>query len=183
MVYYRRATVPGATYFFTVTLRDRRPRLLIDQITAFREALQTTKRARPFRIDTMAVLPGRVPAIWALPPWGSRIPLRSIQATISPSRLRFLPDPSGRRVRPHGRIDCCTSNRGKVNPRTGALARISDTGAGHAPTPDDGLRPGGLHLSYGGLKASEAPLLARPSGAICWASHLCSMACRRHELL
>ena len=42
MVNYRRATVPGATYFFTVTLRDRSSRLLVDQITALRAALQTT---------------------------------------------------------------------------------------------------------------------------------------------
>ena len=68
MVNYRRATVPGATYFFTVTLRDRRSRLLIDQITAFRAALQTTKRSQPFRIDAMAVLPDHVHAIWTLPP-------------------------------------------------------------------------------------------------------------------
>ena len=68
MVNYRRATVPGATYFFTVTLRDRRSRLLIDQITAFRAALQITKRSRPFRIDAMAVLPDHVHALWTLPP-------------------------------------------------------------------------------------------------------------------
>lgn len=42
MVNYRRANAPGATYFFTVTLRDRRSRLLIDPNTAFRAALQTT---------------------------------------------------------------------------------------------------------------------------------------------
>jgi putative transposase len=68
MVNYRRADVPGATYFFTVTLRDRRSRLLIDQIAALREALQTTKRSRPFRIDAMAVLPDHVHASWTLPP-------------------------------------------------------------------------------------------------------------------
>jgi putative transposase len=54
MVNCRRATIPDATYFFTVTLRDRGSRLLIDQITAFREALQTTGRSRPFRIDALA---------------------------------------------------------------------------------------------------------------------------------
>ncbi len=68
MVNYRRANVPGATYFFTVTLRDRRSRLLIDQIAALRAALQTTKRSQPFRIDAMAVLPDHVHAIWTLPP-------------------------------------------------------------------------------------------------------------------
>ena len=68
MVNYRRATVPGASYFFTVTLRDRRSSILVEQIAAFREALQTTRRARPFRIDAMAVLPDHIHAIWTLPP-------------------------------------------------------------------------------------------------------------------
>ncbi len=45
MVNYRRAAVPGATYFFTVTLWDHRSRLLTDQITALRAALQTTKQS------------------------------------------------------------------------------------------------------------------------------------------
>lgn len=68
MVNYRRATTPGATYFFTVTLRDRRSGILVEQIAALREALQTTRRARPFRIEAMAVLPDHVHAIWTLPP-------------------------------------------------------------------------------------------------------------------
>ncbi len=68
MVNYCRATIPGAAYFFTVTLRDRRSRVLIDQIAALRAALQTTKRSRPFRIDAMAVLPDHLHAIWTLPP-------------------------------------------------------------------------------------------------------------------
>jgi putative transposase len=68
MVTYRRATVPGASYFFTVTLRDRRSSILVEQIAALREAVQTTKRARPFRIDAMAVLPNHIHAIWTLPP-------------------------------------------------------------------------------------------------------------------
>ena len=68
MVNYRRATVPGATCFFTVTLRDRRSSILVEQIAAFREALQTARRARPFRIDAMAVLPDHIHAVWTLPP-------------------------------------------------------------------------------------------------------------------
>lgn len=68
MVNYRRATVPGASYFFTVTLRDRRSSILVEQIAALREALQTTRRARPFRIDAMTVLPDHIHAIWTLPP-------------------------------------------------------------------------------------------------------------------
>ena len=68
MVNYRRATVPGASYFFTVTLRDRRSSILVEQIAALREALQTHLRTRPFRIDAMAVLPNHIHALWTLPP-------------------------------------------------------------------------------------------------------------------
>jgi len=35
MVLYRRNVVPGGTFFFTVTLRDRRARLLVDHIDLF----------------------------------------------------------------------------------------------------------------------------------------------------
>jgi putative transposase len=67
MVNYRRDKVPGATYFFTVTLRDRRSRLLVEEIAAFRDALRAVKRSRPFGIEAMVVLPDHVHAIWTLP--------------------------------------------------------------------------------------------------------------------
>lgn len=67
MVNYRRATVAGATYFFTVTLRDRRSGLLVEEITAFREALRAVKRRRSFRIEAMVVLPDHLHAIWTMP--------------------------------------------------------------------------------------------------------------------
>jgi putative transposase len=38
MVRYRRNRIAGATYFFTVTLRDRRSDLLVREIEALREA-------------------------------------------------------------------------------------------------------------------------------------------------
>jgi putative transposase len=38
MVRYRRNVVPGGTFFFTVTLADRRSSLLVDNITALRVA-------------------------------------------------------------------------------------------------------------------------------------------------
>ena len=67
MVNYRRARLPGATYFFTVTLRDRRSRMLTDHVYALREAVKCVKRRWPFRIDAVVVLPDHLHTIWTLP--------------------------------------------------------------------------------------------------------------------
>jgi putative transposase len=45
---YRRALIPGATYFFTVVLEGRKSDLLIRQINALRQAYATTAAAHPF---------------------------------------------------------------------------------------------------------------------------------------
>ena len=67
MVNYRRARISGATFFFTVTLRERSSYALTDHIDALREALRTVKRRRPFRIDALVVLPDHLHTIWTLP--------------------------------------------------------------------------------------------------------------------
>jgi putative transposase len=67
MVLYRRNRVAGGTYFFTVALKDRTSTLLVDRIDQRREALRDTKRAHPFRIKAMVVLPEHLHAIWTLP--------------------------------------------------------------------------------------------------------------------
>ncbi len=48
---YRRARVAGATYFFTVNLRDRTSDLLIREIDLLRETVRATKSRHPFHID------------------------------------------------------------------------------------------------------------------------------------
>jgi len=40
---YRRAYIPGGTYFFTVTLLDRRQRLLVEHIDALRVAFRAIR--------------------------------------------------------------------------------------------------------------------------------------------
>ena len=57
MTRYRRAFVPGATYFFTVNLADRRATLLVDHIDLLRDAIRYTRKRHPFDIDAMVVLP------------------------------------------------------------------------------------------------------------------------------
>ena len=67
MVRYRRNFVPGGTYFFTVTLADRRSRALVEHIGALRNAFRVTRRERPFAIEAIVVLPDHLHTIIALP--------------------------------------------------------------------------------------------------------------------
>ena len=65
---YRRANIPGATYFFTVNLADRKESLLVENITALKESIRTVNAAHPFEIVAFAVLPDHLHAFWTLPP-------------------------------------------------------------------------------------------------------------------
>jgi putative transposase len=88
---YRRNRVPGATYFFTTNLRDRRSGLLVTQIEALREAVRGVRRQLPFRIDAWVVLPDHMHCLWTLPEGDSDFPerWRGIKAAFS----RTVPDP------------------------------------------------------------------------------------------
>ena len=68
MVGYRRNFIPGGTYFFTITLADRRSKMLVDQIGYLRSALRAARRERPFTIDAVVILPDHLHAIFTLPP-------------------------------------------------------------------------------------------------------------------
>ena len=68
MVRYRRNPVPGGTYFFTVTLFDRKKDWLVRHVDLLRDALRQTQRMQPFTIDAMVVLPDHLHAVWTLPP-------------------------------------------------------------------------------------------------------------------
>jgi putative transposase len=65
---YRRAFVPGGSWFYTVNLLDRRQTLLIDHADALRTAFEETQRKYPFAIEAIVVLPDHLHAIWTLPP-------------------------------------------------------------------------------------------------------------------
>ena len=67
MVRYRRLRTDGATYFFTVTLRNRRADTLVENIDALRSAIARTRALRPFHIDAMVVLPDHLHAVWTMP--------------------------------------------------------------------------------------------------------------------
>jgi putative transposase len=68
---YRRNRVPGATYFFTVNLLDRRSDLLLRHIDALRTAVRVARWRRPFTIDAWVVLPDHMHCVWTLPPGDS----------------------------------------------------------------------------------------------------------------
>jgi len=64
---YRRAWVPGGTYFFTVALANRRSRLLVDAIPLLRKVYVEAGNRLPFQTVAICVLPDHLHAIWTLP--------------------------------------------------------------------------------------------------------------------
>lgn len=59
--------MPGGTYFFTVTLLERKQDLLVREIATLRHAVKRVKRCYPFTIIAWVVLPDHLHCIWTLP--------------------------------------------------------------------------------------------------------------------
>ncbi|MBB5046686.1 putative transposase [Rhodopseudomonas rhenobacensis] len=76
MVLYRRNFVPGGTFFFTVTLADRRSSALVTHIDLLRNAFRKARHQKPFAIDAIVILPDHLHAIFTLPPDDSDFPGR-----------------------------------------------------------------------------------------------------------
>lgn len=76
MVLYRRNRIAGASYFFTVTLRDRRSDLLLRHIDLLRDAFSKTRASTPFSINAIVILPDHLHTIWTLPNGDSDYPTR-----------------------------------------------------------------------------------------------------------
>lgn len=73
---YRRANLPGATYFFTVNLAERRRCLLVEHVDLLRSVMRQVKQRHPFHIEAMVVLPDHLHAIWRLPEQDADFALR-----------------------------------------------------------------------------------------------------------
>ena len=73
---YRRNRVPGATYFFTLNLLDRRSDLLVTQVDALREAVRKVRSRSPFHINSWVALPDHMHCLWTLPTGDSDFPSR-----------------------------------------------------------------------------------------------------------
>ena len=67
MVGYRRCYVPGGTYFFTVTVRDRSSGLLVERIEALRASMRAVHARAPWETVALVVLPDHLHAVWRLP--------------------------------------------------------------------------------------------------------------------
>jgi putative transposase len=66
---YRRAKIPGGTYFFTlVTFRRRTFLCEPENVELMRTAFRTVKEAHPFTVDAFVLLPEHLHCIWTLPP-------------------------------------------------------------------------------------------------------------------
>lgn len=74
---YRRAWMPGGTYFFTVNLLQRqRCDSLVRHIDHLRAAVRDVRIRHPFTIHGWVVLPDHIHCILSLPPGDSNFPLR-----------------------------------------------------------------------------------------------------------
>jgi len=68
MSHYRRTSIPGGTFFFTVVTWNRRPIFTCEEnVEKLRHAFRKVKKTRPFEIDAIVVLPDHLHCIWRLP--------------------------------------------------------------------------------------------------------------------
>ena len=67
MTNYRRAKIPGAAYFFTVNLAERQRATLVEHIDLLKHSFREEKKAHPFRIDVLVILPDHLHAVLTLP--------------------------------------------------------------------------------------------------------------------
>lgn len=93
MPQYRRARIPGGTYFFTVVTYNRKPFLtdlryqkILDNV------IQEVQRAHPFILDAWVYLPDHLHCIWTLPEGDADYSKRwgLIKATFSRQTKPFL---------------------------------------------------------------------------------------------
>lgn len=76
MVHYRRNRLPGASYFFTVTLADRQASTLTDHVALLGDSMRTVQQQLPFTTDAIVVLPEHLHCVWTLPESDSDYPTR-----------------------------------------------------------------------------------------------------------
>jgi putative transposase len=98
----------GGTWFFTVTLRDRRSNLLLRRIDLLRTAWAHTARERPFRTEAVVILPDHLHAIWTLPPGDTDYPGR--WRALESRYVRTLTG-TGEALRRNHRGEACTWQR------------------------------------------------------------------------
>ena len=74
---YKRAFIPGGTWFFTVNLLERGNNdLLVREVDLLRKVIRNVKQKHPFHIDAWVVLPEHMHCIFSLPEGDSDFSLR-----------------------------------------------------------------------------------------------------------
>ena len=74
---YRRAFIPGGTYFFTVVAHERRPFLTSDLgRSTLRAARRFVQERRPFNTQAFCLLPDHLHCVWTLPSGDAGYPER-----------------------------------------------------------------------------------------------------------
>ncbi|HEV2614846.1 MAG TPA: transposase [Gammaproteobacteria bacterium] len=76
MVNYRRIYVKSGCYFFTVTVKDRTTKILIENIDLLRSSMRQVQQESFFEIKAIVVLPDHLHCIWQLPENDSNYPRR-----------------------------------------------------------------------------------------------------------
>jgi putative transposase len=94
MVNYRRCLVPGGTYFFTLTLADRRSDYLLRYHHELAAAIRFTRKNRPFNIDGIVLLPEHLHALITLPAGDSDFPMRWRSIKAGFTRAVVIHEPS-----------------------------------------------------------------------------------------
>jgi putative transposase len=64
---YRRAIVPGGTFFFTVAIANRSDDLLVREVDRLRGIYRSVQERHPFETIAICILPDHLHAIWSLP--------------------------------------------------------------------------------------------------------------------
>lgn len=77
---YRRARIPGGSYFFTLVSNDRRSVLTGENVRmALRTAVQAVREEHPFSVEAWVLLPDHLHCLWRLPEGDSDYALRWAQ--------------------------------------------------------------------------------------------------------
>ena len=73
---YRRAVIPGGTFFFTAAIANRSDDLLVREVDRLRRIYRSVQWRHPFATIAICILPDHLHAIWMLPENDTNFPLR-----------------------------------------------------------------------------------------------------------
>ena len=74
---YRRAFIPGGSFFFTLVTEQRRPLLAsAGAVDILRMAFRVVQSAHPFQLDAIVVLPDHLHCIWSMSPGDADFSIR-----------------------------------------------------------------------------------------------------------